>query len=258
MKQVEYYRMAESESSHWWYRSLHKLVLGELNKHFDSNGIFIIDAGCGTGGLIGYLERHGYTQVEGFDDSNTAVQICKNRKMPVFKGDIRDVTEYFMEHSADAVISNDTFYYLDIKEQRKFTDDVYPILRDEGIIIVNIPVFKSFRGIHDIQVGIRERYHHSDIWNSFDRDKYRMVTKVYWPFFLSPAIWLTRFVQRIKLRYSQDISLVSDLGNENKITNEILYGITSTENELMPRKPFGSSLFLVMKKINKSNGKKEK
>jgi SAM-dependent methyltransferase len=250
MKEVEYYRMAESESTHWWYRSLHRLVLGVLNRHFNDKGISVIDAGCGTGGLISFLEKHGYTQLEGFDDSNIAVQICKNHKLPVFKGDIRSIMEYFMEGTADVVVSNDTFYYLSTSAQRAFTDDAWKLLRENGLVIVNLPVFSSFRGIHDLQVGIKQRYHYSEIWESFDDKKFEMVTKLYWPFLLSPAIWLTRFIQRLKLRYVKNPVMVSDTSRENRLTNALLYGITTGENYTMRRKPFGSSLFLVMKKIS--------
>ena len=69
----EYDRMAEAEGKHWWYRSLHERVLRTIQKQFASRDIDILDAGCGTGGLLSYLRDNGFTNLQGFDISEFAV-----------------------------------------------------------------------------------------------------------------------------------------------------------------------------------------
>jgi SAM-dependent methyltransferase len=248
MVKDEYYNMARLEHSHWWYRSLHLLVLKHIQKHFCSKEINIIDAGCGTGGLMYFLKKKGYQKVEGFDLSETALKICNQNGFFVFRGDLRNIADYYMENFADVIISNDTFYFLSIDEQRNLTDKIYRLLRKDGVLITNMPSLKAFRGNHDVQVGIQKRFEEEDIWKVFDRKKYSLVTKTYWPFLLSPIIWISRYIQRLKIKFNPQSAIRSDLKDEGRIINSILLSVTKTENYLFDRKPFGTSLFLLMKK----------
>ncbi|MDP1726474.1 MAG: class I SAM-dependent methyltransferase [Bacteroidota bacterium] len=248
MVKEEYYRMADTEKEHWWYRSLHFLVLSHIKKYFNERNIKIIDAGCGTGGLITFMKKQGYINIDGFDASDIAVQICNKQNIAAFKGDLRNISKYYMDNHADVVISNDTFYFLDMEDQRNLTDEVNNVLRKDGLLITNIPSLQAFRGIHDVQVGIKKRFDKKDIWKIFDRNKYSLVTEMYWPFVLSPPIWFARFMQRTKMKMNPDTVIKSDLSKQNKFINSILFYITNFENNMLSRKPFGSSLFLVMKK----------
>ncbi len=248
MVKDEFYRMADTEKEHWWYRSLHFLVLCHIKKYFHDRNIKIIDAGCGTGGLITFMKNQGYKNIDGFDASDIAVQICNKRNIAAFQGDLRDISKYYMDNHADAVISNDTLYFLDREEQRNLTDNISNLLKKDGLLITNIPSLPAFRGIHDVQVGIKKRIERKDIWKIFDQNKYTMLTQMYWPFVLSPPIWFARFIQRTKMRINPDTIIKSDLSNQGKWINSILFYITNMENTMLSRKPFGSSLFLVMKK----------
>ena len=52
----EYEKMAEAEGVHWWYRTLHQMILSTLREFAHAETEPIIDAGCGTGGLIQFLQ----------------------------------------------------------------------------------------------------------------------------------------------------------------------------------------------------------
>lgn len=246
----EYYKMAEAENEHWWYRSLHHLVFSQIKKHFNTREIRIIDAGCGTGGLIGFMLKQGYRHIEGFDISDTAVRICTERNIPAFKGDIKKISEYYKHHHTDVIVSNDTFYYLDREEQKKLADDMNDILTTNGLLITNMPSLKAFSGIHDLSVGISKRFERTDVIKIFDPEKYEFIKVMYWPFVLSPFIWMNRYRQRLKIRSNATAEVKSDVKKISRPVNELLYSITKTENQILNKKPFGSSLFLVMKKIN--------
>lgn len=251
----EYANMANHEQTHWWYRSLHQLVLAQIEKHFTSKEIRIADGGCGTGGLILFLREKGYKHVKGFDKSVTAVQMAQKKNLDVFEGDLNKVATYFEEDSIDVFISNDTFYFLNHLQQLKATDSISRLLRENGLLILNIPSLKIFRGIHDERVGIGERLARKDVSRIFDNRKYQVVSKIYWPFFLSPFIGLARFVQRFKMKFNKELTIKSDVRDENKVVNSILYSVTSFENTLLKAKPFGSSLLIVLKKKLYSYGK---
>lgn len=248
MHEDEYLNISANERQHWWYRSLHQLVLSQIEKYSGGKELSIIDAGCGTGGLMLFLQDKGYKNVKGFDVSETAVRICLKKGLDVFKGNLDSVTEYFKEQSADIVISNDIFYFFSLSQQRNITDAIHVLLKNNGLLIVNIPALKAFRGIHDLRVGIKERLSEKNISKIFDDWKYDQVEKIYWPFLLSPFIGLSRYIQRLKIRFNKKVDVESDVRNEGRILNRLLCSITNLENRTMKRKPFGSSLLLVLKK----------
>ena len=75
----EYDKMANIELEHWWYCALHQLVFFHIKNNCINKHIEIIDAGCGTGGFMIYLEKRGYSIPKGFDISVYAVEICQQR-----------------------------------------------------------------------------------------------------------------------------------------------------------------------------------
>jgi SAM-dependent methyltransferase len=247
MNEDEYYRIAELETTHWWYRALHKKVLDIIENHFKDKTIEIIDAGCGTGGMIKLLYNNNYRNIKGFDISDTAVRICNSNKFEVFKGRLENIKEYFDNNSADAVICNDSLYFLGMQEQKRFADDVRNILRDNGIMIINMPALKAFRGIHDIKVGIRKRFSSKLLWSIFDKNYFSLINMSYWPFLISPFIFMSRFRQRLFLK-NNNVRIKSDLRRHSALINKVCYKITGIENRIIKSTPWGSSLFFVMKK----------
>ncbi len=57
MNADEYRRMADVEDRMWWYRGLHDVVLAALDRWGPRPLPSLLDAGCGTGGLLRRLER---------------------------------------------------------------------------------------------------------------------------------------------------------------------------------------------------------
>lgn len=73
----EYRRMFEVEQKLWWYGRLHRMVLKNIRQQFEDRQIRILDAACGTGGLLSYLHAKGYKNCSGFDASAHAVKFSK-------------------------------------------------------------------------------------------------------------------------------------------------------------------------------------
>jgi SAM-dependent methyltransferase len=72
-KQYEYDAMARCEKELWWYKSLHDRTLRTIER-VAGKGAKILDAGCGTGGMLTRLRNHGYTNLDGFDLSPDAIK----------------------------------------------------------------------------------------------------------------------------------------------------------------------------------------
>jgi SAM-dependent methyltransferase len=244
----EYEKMYYAEKKLWWYKILHAQVLKALSDNFKDKEIHIIDGGCGTGGLMDLLKENGYNEISGFDISAHALNFSRERGLNVFSGDLRNIYHFFSENAVDVFISNDSLYFLSDEKRKKFAEDVYRILKPKGILILNLPAFNSFRGTHDISVGIRNRFSKKNISMIFDQNKFQILEMKYWPFLLSPLIFIVRMIQRIKMKLFSGTHQNSDVKIPPAFINDALYAITAMENKIMRNKPWGSSLFVVLRK----------
>ncbi len=116
------------------------------------------------------------------------------------------------------------------------------------MLILNFPACNAFRGIHDIRVGIKHRFTKKDIGVLFSNCRFNIIKKAYWPFILSPVIYMERLRQRIKMRINPAFKVRSDIDIPPEFLNNFLTTITSLENNIFPVKPIGSSLFLIAMK----------
>jgi len=247
---VEYKKLRETEDKLWWFKHLHNKVLKEIKNNSLSNTISILDAGCGTGGLLEKLKSEGYENVIGFDFSEDAVDFSRERGFNVTKLDILNCADHFEESQFDIIISNDVWYQFDDNELDQLLNNLFKILKPGGIIISNNQALKAFGGIHDIAVGAKRRFKKSDFKNNTIINKNaKFVKMIYWSFILAPLIYIIRLSQRIKLRlFKSDIKIESDVKLPSPVINSIFFKIVDFEENLPVKSPFGSSLFLVMKK----------
>jgi SAM-dependent methyltransferase len=246
-RKIEYLKMASVEEALWWYRSLHKRVLDSLSAIRCPADAAILDAGCGTGGLMQVLRKRGFRNVRGFDLSTDALEICGERGLEVRKGDITQIDGVYGE-SFDAVISNDVLCYLDEAQTLSTIGKVHSVLKPGGVFMGNLPAFRAFGGIHDISVGIRRRTTRKEFMKSVDPGQFEALSMAYWPFLLSPAVFFTRFFQRIKIRFDRNLVVKSDIDLPPRWINQFLFRLVSAENAVPGRKPWGSSLFFMIRK----------
>lgn len=248
---LEYSKMFEVESRLWWYKILHGKVLTQLQKHFGTHNkdIQILDAACGTGGLLQYLTDQGYKNNTGFDYSEHAVDFSKERNLNVFKGDLRKVDAFQPGQKFDAICCNDALYFLTEAEIVHTLTVFKNRLNAGGLITINIHAFEAFSGTHDIAVGSSKRFTYSDFQKYSQQAGLQNIYHSYWPFMVSLPIWLVRVIQRYKIKTGRiDVKTVdSDVSYPGDLINGILYTTMKIEEKLLPKAPFGSSLFMSFK-----------
>ena len=136
--EAEYQKMALVEDHHWWYQALHRLVLSSIQQYFpDNKEIKIVDAGCGTGGLLEFLKKSQYQNIPGFDLSQHAVKICRERGLDVVQRKIQHIKKHYCDHSLDVIISCDVLYFLSLQEREKLISDCFDLLKENGLLIIN-------------------------------------------------------------------------------------------------------------------------
>ena len=110
-----------------------QLILEIVDKEFE-----ILEIGCGYGFLINELEEAGFN-IDGIEISNSRRKIAKK----ICKGNIYDINlmkddiPKYLEHKYDAIL---LFQVLEhIVKPKKFIENNKKLLKDEGIIIVEVP-----------------------------------------------------------------------------------------------------------------------
>lgn len=245
----EYARMAAVECRHWWYRSLHALVLRAVRRHAPGGDeAVLLDAGCGTGGLLGRLRDEGFRRAAGFDVSPEAVRIARERGLDVVRGDLRQLDGLRPAGSVGVLTALDSLYFLAPEEQAVWVEAAWRMLVPGGLLILNLPAFPAFAGRHDRCVGIPRRVTLADVPVLVPPARFELVERRCWPALLSPAVAAVRLAQRRRLRRHPDLPPRSDLALSPGPLNGLLRAVTWVELALPPGWPWASSLFLVGRK----------
>jgi len=247
---AEYEKMYAVEGCHWWYCNLHRLTLEALTKDmqlpFDAA---ILDAGCGTGGMILALQAAGFNNIEGFDLSDDAVRFCQQHGLKACMGDLRLIGTQYQGRLFDVVISHDNLYFLTPADQQRYFAEVALLLKPSGRLIMNAPINPAFAGTHDLAVGIRERLSTEQLISLSVGAGLSVKRCWVWPFVLSSAIWLVRSTQRLKMRLgASQQSPESDVALPPPWVNRALLMVCQLDARLFKKPWWGSSCFLVAEK----------
>lgn len=246
-KRDEYEKMFRLEQRLWWYRILHERVLRAIGRQFgpDRRGLRLLDAGCGTGGLLDLLRRAGYTDLRGVDGSADAVAFCRERGLDVTLLNLNDFATYPPE-PFDVIVCNDVFCYFDDAALHQLLTQLAKRLRPGGLLISNNNAFAVFHGQHDLAVGSTRRFVRADFDRLLPPAGLTLRTATYWSLALAPLILAVRQWQTLQLRlgWRQPDAPASDVYFPGAWVNEALYRLVHLEGQLLPRTPFGSSLLL--------------
>ena len=242
----EFMMMYEAEEKLWWYRILHEKVLTEIQLKFASKkDISILDLGCGTGGLLDFLRKNNYQNLQGTDYSDASIKFSKQRKLNVQKANIDDILNLFEGQQFDVIICNDVFYCLDKFQIINALQNISLLLKTNSIFISNNNAFNIFYGTHDIAVGGKWRFTLKDFKGFLQNTSLKIQYHSYWTWMLSPLVLCVRIFQRIQLKLGliDTTKLVSDVSVPPNWLNGLFYRIVKIEESILKKGFFGSSLF---------------
>ncbi len=241
MEKVEYEKMFFLETNYWWYKGLHDLVFKIIKKYAPKNAK-IMDAGCGTGGMLKKMSDH-FTDIQGFDVSELALELARKRGLQnIF---LQDINTWKADREFDVILSLDVVcsYGVDYK---KVFENFYASLARGGILILNLPAFEVLRRAHDKAVHIEKRFVKKDLDFLLSLGFKPLILTYRLPF-LFFVIFFRKLVQKVLGTEKK-----SDLRQLPEFVNKFFTGLHLLENELIMRGlkiPFGSSLFFAGKKI---------
>jgi SAM-dependent methyltransferase len=183
MEPAEYALMDVAEDRMWWYRALHRRLMDALAGVHGK----VLDAGCGTGGLLARL-RAGRPDLAltGVEWSPSACQRAAAKSgVPIVRGSTNDLP--FVAARFDAALAADLLCHREVDPERTLSE-LRRVLRPGGRLIVNMPAYAWLLSGHDQQVHNVRRHTARQLTAMLRAAGFRQVRARYWNSLLLPLM----------------------------------------------------------------------
>ncbi|MGE5271795.1 MAG: class I SAM-dependent methyltransferase [Thiohalocapsa sp.] len=177
----------------WWFAALHANLLLPWQRLAAPLAIGkpLLDAGCGTGGLLVRLgAAYPEHAVIGLDaDAAACASAYRKSGAAVCAGSVNALP--FAERSFAAVFSADVLCHRDVDERAALAQ-FHRVLCDGGLLVLNLPAYRWMLSRHDAAVANVRRYTRASIVHLLAASGFRLLFASYWNFVLFPLMVLTR------------------------------------------------------------------
>ena len=216
----------------WYYIHKGQFIYEKTLKHLNkSNTLF--DIGAGSGYFASVFVKNGKTSnAYCIDPFYSQDQI----------GKINDLTFVATPPSQKA----DLLLFIDVLEHVE--DDLALLNRyvsnssSDALFVISVPAFKSLWSNHDVFLEHFRRYRKKDLRNLIQKAGLKELEASYIFGSIFPLVWLIRKIKRSK-------SIQSDLKQSSNMVNFLILKFLKIEKILPLNKIFGTSVFIVAKKI---------
>jgi SAM-dependent methyltransferase len=243
MEAREYEKMAEVEDRMWWYRGLHRNLLAVLDRYLSPRATRLLDAGCGTGGLLRVLGSHdGSRKTFGLDAWQPACAFATSRsRRPVVQGVITCLP--IADDSVDCLVSADVLCHESV-EPMVALRELRRCLRADGLLVLNLPAYQWMFSYHDVRVKTARRFNRAQVMRLLEDAGFAPLYASYWNTFLFPVMALRRMMPG-----SDDQE--SDVHLYPPAVEAFFGGLVACESVLVRaglRLPFGGSVLAVARR----------
>jgi SAM-dependent methyltransferase len=192
LDRAEYDKLDRIEERMWWFAALHaNLVL--LCRRFAPGGPEkpLLDAGCGTGGLLARLsDALPNREAIGLDADHFACERAAAKSgCPVCAGSVKVLP--FAGGTFGAIVSADVLCHRDV-EERAALAQFHRVLCEHGVLILNLPAYSWLMSAHDKAVANVRRYTRPRLVQLLESAGFRVLLATYWNTILFPVMVLTR------------------------------------------------------------------
>jgi ubiquinone/menaquinone biosynthesis C-methylase UbiE len=230
MELAEYTLMDAAEDHMWWYRALRRRLLDALA---DVHGS-VLDAGCGTGGLLARLgAARPDLQLVGVEWADQACRRAAAKSdASLVLGTVNALP--FRDGCFDAAISADVLCHRAV-EPTSALAELGRVLRPGGRLVINMPAYMWLVSAHDRQVHNARRHTAGQLRSLLLAAGFRRLRVGYWNSLLLPLMIAQR-----KLLVGN--AGASDVASFPPRLDAMLHAMTEIEFRLPFRLPAGGSV----------------
>lgn len=152
-----YQRIFDCEERHWWYAGMRLIAASLLGDRCAASGRRVLDAGCGTGGVLRWQANLGdAAALAGVDIGSAAIELAR-RRVPEAELHVAPLHELpFTDASFDLVLTNDVLQHVSEDDVAASLSELRRVLAPGGALLLRTNGARRLR---------RER----DDWRAYDR-----------------------------------------------------------------------------------------
>jgi SAM-dependent methyltransferase len=240
------------EESLWWFVGMREVTRAVLDPVCPTGRRRdVLDAGCGTGGMLTWLERYaGGGRVAGIDFASDALEFCRSRGL-------RDVAQAsvtalpFAGETFDLVTSFDVLVQLPGEGSDELAmREMFRVLKPGGVAFARAAAYEWMRSGHDEALNTQRRYTLGQLVERMTRAGFRVRRATYANSLLLPAAVVRRLLLK-RLGLADRGSDVRPPGSDwlNRSLASALKAEASLLKKLNTKLPAGLSTVCVAEKI---------
>lgn len=237
----------------WWYRALHARLLGRVARLGLPAGARLLDAGCGTGGLLARLAAlRPDLDLQGLEYDAEAAALARGKLPPgrdpgkLQVGSVNAMP--YRDGQFDVIVSADVLCHAAVDEPAALAEFLR-CLTPGGTLLVNLPAYQWMASAHDVHVHNKRRYTLGQARRRLAEAGFTAVSGGYWNSLLFPLMLLHRLTAA--KAGSGDEGEGSDVKPFPAWQDRLFHAVTVIEQRLAGiglHLPFGGSVWIEAKK----------
>lgn len=236
MEPGEYALMDAAEQGMWWYRALHARMADALA----GTAGRVLDAGCGTGGLLARLRALPGVELHGLEyDASAAARAAAKSGAIIARGSINALP--YADACFAAVLSADVLCHAAVDPPTALAE-LRRVLVPGGLLVLNMPSYQWLMSAHDTAVHNARRTTAGALAGELSAAGFGAVRARYWNGLLLPLM----IVQRKLLARGET---VSDVAAFPPFIDATFHALTALERRLALPLPCGGSVLATARKL---------